>query len=71
MFDIDSQNINVNDRFDGWRTMYYADLLGADTAYLRVSAIYYVYARGGGSFAELNFSDGDANYIGIPWVFID
>ena len=71
VFDIDSQNINVNDRFDGWRTMYYADLLGADTAYLRVSASFYVYARGGGSTAELNFSDGDANYIGVPWVFID
>jgi hypothetical protein len=71
VFDMDSQNINVNDRFDGWRTMYYADLLGADTAYLRVSASFYVYARGGGSTAELNFSDGDANYIGIPWVSID
>jgi hypothetical protein len=71
VFDMDSQNINVNDRFDGWRTMYYADLLGADRAYLRVSAIYDVYARGGGSFAELNFSDGDANYMGVPWVFID
>jgi len=70
VFDMDSQNINVNDRFDGWRTMYYADLLGADRAYLRVSASYYVYARGGGSFAELNFSDGNANYMGVPWVYI-
>lgn len=71
VFDIQSQNINVNDRFDGWRTMYYSDLLGADRAYLRVSASYYVYARGGGSTAQLNFSDGDANYMGIPWVYID
>jgi hypothetical protein len=71
VFDIDSQNINVNDRFDGWRTMYYSDLLGADKAYLRVSASFYVYARGGGSFAELNFNDGTANYIGAPWVFVD
>ena len=71
VFDIDSQNINVNDRFDGWRTMYYSDLLGADTAYLRVTASFYVYARGGGSTAQLNFSDGTANYIGVPWVSID
>jgi hypothetical protein len=71
VFDMQSQNINVNDRFDGWRTTYYADLLGADRAYLRVSASFYVYARGGGSTAQLNFSDGDANYLGVPWVFID
>ena len=71
VFDMDSQNINVNDRFDGWRTMYYSDLLGADQAYLLVTASFYVYARGGGSFAELNFSDGNANYIGVPWVYVD
>ncbi len=71
VFDIDSQNINVNDRFDGWRTMYYSDLLAADRAYLLVSASFYVYARGGGSYSELNFSDGDANYIGVPWVYVD
>jgi hypothetical protein len=70
VFDMDSQNINVNDRFDGWRTTYYSDLLGADRAYLRVSAAFYVYARGGGSTAQLNFADGNANYIGIPWVYV-
>ena len=71
VFDMDSQNINVNNRFDGWRTMYYSDLLGADRAYLRVSASFYVYARGGGSYAELNFASGNANYMGIPWVYVD
>ena len=71
VFDMDSQNINVNDRFDGWRTMYYSDLLGADQAYLRVSASFYVYARGGGSTSQLNFSDGNANYMGVPWVYVD
>jgi len=71
VLDIDSQNIDVNDRFDGWRTMYYSDLLGADRAYLRVTAAYYVYARGGGSYAELNFSNGNANYMGVPWVYVD
>lgn len=71
VLDISSQNIDVNDRFDGWRTMYYADLLGADQAYLLVTASFYVYARGGGSTAQLNFSDGSANYIGIPWVYVE
>jgi hypothetical protein len=71
VFDLDSQNINVNDRIDGWHTMYYSDLLGADQAYLRVSASFYVYARGGGSTSQLNFSDGSANYMGVPWVHID
>lgn len=72
MFDLGSQNINVNDRFDGWRTMYYSDLLGGgDPAQLRVTASFYVYARGGGSTAQLDFSVGNANYIGQPWVYID
>jgi hypothetical protein len=71
VLDLDSQNINVNDRFDGWRTMYYSDLLGADQAYLRVTASFYVYARGGGSVAQLNFAAGDANYMGVPWVYVD
>lgn len=70
VLDISDDNINVNDRFDGWRTMYYSDLLGADQAYLRASASLYVYARGGGSHAQLNFSDGNANYLGVPWVYI-
>ncbi|MBG6189801.1 hypothetical protein IWX64_000728 [Arthrobacter sp. CAN_A212] len=68
---ISDDNININDRFDGWRTMYYAQLLGADQAYLRVTASLYVYARGGGSHAQLNFSDGSANYLGVPIVSVD
>jgi hypothetical protein len=71
IFSMGNDNINVNDRIDGWRTMYYADLLGADRAYLRVSSTYHVYARGGGSASQLNFSDGNANYMGIPWVYVD
>lgn len=70
LFNTDSQNINVNDRFDGWRTMYYGDLLaGGDQAYLLVTTSFYVYARGGGSHAEWNFASGAANYIGVPWVY--
>ena len=71
VIDIGDDNINVNDRLDGWRTMYYADLLGADWAYLRVTASFYVHARGGGSTAQLNFADGNANRIDTVWVHID
>lgn len=71
VFDMGSQNINVNDRIDGWKTMYYSSLFGADRAYIRVTASFYVYARGGGSTAQLNFSTGAANYIGLPWINVD
>ena len=70
LLNVRGQNINVNSRFDGWRTMYYADLLAADRAYLRVSSSFYVYARGSASYAQLNFNDGPANYIGVPWVYV-
>jgi hypothetical protein len=67
---VGNDNINVNDRFDGWRTMYYSDLLGADRAYLLVTAKLYVYARGGGSTAQLDFASGNANYLGVPLVYV-
>jgi hypothetical protein len=70
LFDMGDDNINRDGRFDGWRWMYYSDLLAAgDQAYLLVSASFYAYARGGGSYSELNFSAGVANYVGIPWVY--
>ncbi|HWW73232.1 MAG TPA: hypothetical protein VN089_25075 [Duganella sp.] len=62
--------INTSGRFDGSRTMVYTDLLAADRAYLRVSSSFNVYARGSGSYAQLNFNDGAANYIGVPWVYV-
>lgn len=71
VFAMGNQNINVNDRFDGWRTMYYSSLFGADRAYIRVTAKFYVYARGGGSNAQLNFSAGAANYVGVPLIYVD
>ena len=70
LFNTGGDNINATDRFDGWRTMYYGDLLaGGDQAYLLVSSSFNVYARGGGSHAELNFASGAANYVGVPWVY--
>lgn len=72
VFGISDDNINVNDRFDGWRTMYYSTLFGGgDQAYVRVTASFNVYARGGGSIAQLNFSDGAANYLGMPSIYVD
>lgn len=71
VLDIRNDNINVNDRFDGWRYAYYSTLLGGgDNAYLRITSSYHVYARGGGSYSELNFSEGSANYMGKPIVYV-
>lgn len=67
---VDDDNVNVNRRFDGWQSFNYSSLLGADQAYLRVSLDLYVYARGSGSYSELNFSTGAGNYLGIPRVFV-
>lgn len=70
IFNLRGTNINANARFDGSRSMIYTDMLAAGTAYLRVSSSFYVYARGSGSHAQLNFNDGAANYIGVPWVYV-
>lgn len=70
IFNLRGTNINANARFDGSRYMVYTDMLAAGTAYLRVSSSFYVYARGSGSHAQLNFNDGAANYIGMPWVYV-
>jgi hypothetical protein len=70
LFDYDGQNINLANRYDNNPIMYYSDLLGADNAYLRVTQSLYGYARGGGSHAELNFSDGSANYLAPPAVYV-
>lgn len=66
VFDYDGQNVNINSRYDNAPVFYYSDLLGADTDYLRVTESLYGYARGDGSHAEVNFSDGGANYVGPP-----
>lgn len=70
LFDYDGQNINLANRYDNSPVFYYSDLLGTDTAYLRVTQSLYGYARGDGSHAELNFSDGTANYLGPPTVYV-
>lgn len=70
LFDYDGQNINLANRYDNSPVFYYSDLLGADTAYVRVTQSLYGYARGDGSHAELNFSDGSANYLSPPTIYV-
>ncbi len=44
VFDWTARTLTITDRFDGWRTAYYSDLLGGgDRAYLLVSTSFYVY----------------------------
>jgi hypothetical protein len=71
VLDVRDDNINVNNRFDTDRHTYYSALLGGgDWAYVRNVVGLYVYARGGGSYAELNFATGAANYLMAPHVHI-
>lgn len=71
VLDVNDDNINVNKRFDTDRHTYYTALLGGgDWAYIRVSVRLYVYARGSGSYSELNFATGSANYLMAPHVHI-
>jgi|SRR5215207_4023342 len=69
--DVGGDNINVNQRFDTDRHHYYTALLGGgDWAYIRNVVGLYVYARAGGSYSELNFAAGAANYLSAPHVHI-
>lgn len=71
VLDVGADNINVNQRFDTERHHYYSALLGGgDWAYIRNVVGLYVYARAGGSYSELNFAVGAANYLSAPHVHI-
>jgi hypothetical protein len=71
VLDIGGDNIYTNHRFDTERHTYYASLLGGgDWAYIRNVVGLYVYARGSGSYAELNFATGAANYLTSPHVHV-
>lgn len=60
-------NINLNTRFDDTRHHYYSFLAGeGDLAWIRIMVRLYAYARGDGSYAELNFGTGSANYLQVP-----
>jgi hypothetical protein len=69
--DVGGANIDVNQRLDTDRHHYYSALLaGGDWAYVRNVVGLYVYARAGGSYSELNFAAGAANYLAAPHVHI-
>lgn len=71
VLNVADDNINVNARFDTDRHAYYTALLGGgDWAYVRNVVGLYVYARGSGSYAELNFATGAANYLCSPHVHV-
>jgi hypothetical protein len=71
VLDIGADNIDVNQRFDTDRAFYSSALLGGgDWAYIRSVVGLYVYARAGGSYSELNFATGSANYLAAPYVSI-
>ena len=71
VLDVGGGNIDVNQRLDTDRHHYYSALLaGGDWAYVRNVVGLYVYARAGGSYSELNFATGAANYLAAPHVHI-
>ena len=70
-FDVGGDNINVNLRFDTDRHFYRTALLaGGDWAFIQSRIELYVYARAAGSYSELNFAVGNANYLAAPHVHI-
>jgi hypothetical protein len=71
VLDVGGDNIDVNQRLDTDRHFYSTALLaGGDWAYIRSVIGLYVYARAGGSYSELNFAIGSANYLAAPHVHI-
>ena len=63
-------NISVHRRFDAVRRTNYPVLLRKkDRAWIKVRTCLDVYAKGGGSYAELNFSTG-SNQIRAPWLYV-
>ena len=71
VLDVGNDNINVNQRFDTDRHFYSTALLaGGDWAFIQSRVILNVYARAGGSYSELNFANGSANYLAAPHVHV-
>ncbi len=71
VLDSSGGNISVNHRFDTTRHVYYTALLGGgDKVWIRVRVALYAYAKGGGSYSELNFATGAANYLCVNNVWV-
>lgn len=70
---IDSGNVQEASRLDGAAVFVFTESLQAnpgDEMFIRVVFAITTDAWGGGSYAELNFADGEANYLSAPRVFI-
>ncbi|GBE52333.1 hypothetical protein BMS3Bbin14_00803 [bacterium BMS3Bbin14] len=70
VLNVADDNINVNRRFDTDRYMYTSYLLGGgDWAWISCVIGLYAYARGGGSYAKLDFATGNANKLCVPYCY--
>lgn len=70
---IDKRDDNINEagRVSGSVHFNFSRSLGAgDVMAVKVTTTLDVYAQGSGSYAELNFNDGEGNYLRAPLVFI-
>lgn len=64
-------NISESSVLSGTKSWsFYEELGGGDAVWLKVSFAIDVDARGGGSYAELNFANGKANYLDAPIMFL-
>jgi len=64
-------NINKSGRFDKFLQANYNVVLGGnDPVFVQFTLQFDAYARGGGSEAELNFKDGNANSVGQPLLYV-
>lgn len=64
-------NINKSGRFDKFLQANYNVVLGGnDPVFVQFTLQFDAYARGGGSEAELNFKDGNANSIAQPLLYV-
>jgi len=71
VLDHDDDNINKSGRFDKFLQANYNVVLGGnDPVFVQFTLQFDAYARGGGSEAELNFKDGNANSVRQPLLYV-
>jgi hypothetical protein len=71
MIDRHGKNIQDSLLVEGRTSFGFEEALnGGDEIIVRVTVTLDTYAQGGGSYAELNFSDGEANLLEAPLVII-
>jgi hypothetical protein len=69
VFDVNEQNVDLTAGIPPSNSLSYDEILDAGTAYLRVSAIYYAYARGSGSLAFFDLLNPFDSPI-VPYLYI-